>query len=249
MLLIAGFGASSAVLEPLVALWSTHFRCITYDHPATGRSSKLACPASTAQLAGAAVRVLDELEIEAAHIAGLSLGGAIALELAIGFPQRARSLILVSTSPDGPLYSPPDVRKLLLAYGRVLAGTARRRAVWLAPALFAPGFAEREPELAGALTRSLLAHPAAPWGLAGQYAAAARYNRARDLRRVTAPTLVMHGADDVLVSPSNARRLAAGIPHSELHMLADAGHGLPYEHPQSVWRIVSEWLCRVGSPP
>jgi pimeloyl-ACP methyl ester carboxylesterase len=249
VLLITGFAASSTVYEPLVELWSTRFRCITYDHPGTGRSSKLACPASTGQLAVGAIRVLDELGVRTAHIAGLSLGGAVALELALRFPERVRSLILASASADGPLYSPPNVRKLLLAYARVLTGSARRRRVWLAPALFAPGFAEREPEVAATLTRLLLAHPAAPWALAGQYAAAARYNRARDLARVKAPTLVLHGGDDVLVSPANARRLAAGIPDAELHMLAPAGHGLPYEQPQAVLRIVGDWVGRIRYPP
>jgi pimeloyl-ACP methyl ester carboxylesterase len=244
LLVISGFAASSAALDPLADLWSTRFRCITYDHPGTGRSSKRACPVSTAGLAASATGLLDELEIEAAHVAGLSLGGAIAQELALRFPDRVRGLILVGTSTAGPLSAPPDPRKLALATARIVKESVQRGRLWLAPALFSDGFVEREPDRAGELMRPLTAHPAPPWSIAGQYLAAGLHDRALDLNRIRAPTLVLHGERDVLVPVANAELLARGIPDVELQILGEAGHGLPLERAGETFEIVCEWLER-----
>ncbi|HWF50795.1 MAG TPA: alpha/beta hydrolase [Solirubrobacteraceae bacterium] len=244
LLLIVGFGASSAVFDPLADLWSTRFRCITYDHPGTGRSSKRACPVSTAGLAAAAVRVLDELEIDAAHVAGLSLGGAIAQELALRFPHRVRGLILVSTSTSGPLSSPPDPRKLASTTARIVKESVQRRRLWLGPAFFSDGFMEREPDRAEALMHPLTAYPAPPWSLAGQYLAAGLHDRALDLHRIHAPTLVLHGERDVLVPVANAELLARGIPNVELRIVPDGGHGFPVEFAAETFEIVCDWLDR-----
>jgi pimeloyl-ACP methyl ester carboxylesterase len=244
LLVISGFAVSSAVLEPLADLWSTRFRCIVYDQPGTGRSSKRTCPVSTAQLAASAISVLDELEIDAAHVVGLSLGGAIAQELVLRFPHRVRGLILVGTSTSGPLSSPPDPRKLVLVMARILKGSMQRQRLWLAPAMFSDGFVEREPDRAGALLRPLTAYPPAPWTVAGQYLAAGLHDRALDLHQIHAPTLVLHGEQDVLVPVANAELLAGGIADVELHLLKDAGHGLPFEHSEATFDIICDWLER-----
>jgi 3-oxoadipate enol-lactonase len=246
VLVIGGFGVSSAVLDPLADLWSTRLRCITYDHPGTGRSSKRACPISTAGLAASAVRVLDELEIDAVHVAGLSLGGAIAQELALRFPHRVRGLILISTTASGPLRSPPHLCELALTTARIVKESVRRRRLWFAPAFFSDGFMEREPERAAALMRPVTAHPAPPWSLAGQSLAAALHGRARDLRRIHAPTLVLHGERDVLVPVADAELLARGIRGAELRIIPDAGHGLAVELCAETFEIVVDWLERVG---
>jgi pimeloyl-ACP methyl ester carboxylesterase len=244
VLVVSGFAVSSAVLDPLVDLWSTRFRCITYDHPGTGRSSKRACPLSTAALAASAMRLLDELDLDSAHIVGLSLGGAIAQELALRFPHRVRGLILIGTSTSGPLSSPPDPRRLGMAAARVAKESVQRRRFWFAPALFSDGFVHREPERAEELLRPLMAHPAPPWSLAGQYLAAGLHDRALDLHSIRAPTLVLHGTDDVLVPVANAQKLAEGVADVELHILEEAGHGLPFERMETTFRIICEWLDR-----
>lgn len=244
LLMITGFAASSAVLEPLADLWSTRFRCITYDHPGIGRSSKWPCAFSTAGLAASATRVLDELGIDAAHVVGFSLGGAIAQELAIRFPDRVGGLVLAGTSTAGPLSSPPDPRKLAAATARIARDSLDRRRLWLAPALFSDGFVAREPDRAEALMRPLTEHPAPPWSLAGQYLAAGLHDRALDLHRIHAPTLVLHGGRDILVPVANAELLARGIPNVELRILPDAGHGFPVECFAETFEIVCDWLER-----
>jgi 3-oxoadipate enol-lactonase len=243
LLVITGFAVSSAVLAPLVDLYGTRLRCITYDHPGSGRSSKRSLPLSTAQLAASAIRVLDELGIEAAHVAGLSMGGIVAQELALRHPQRVRGLILMSTSSRG-LVTPAQPRRLAMATARVVGGSLRRRRLWLGPAVFSSGFEKREPARAEVMLGSVTNHLAAPWGIAAQLCATARHNRARDLHRIGAPTLVLHGERDILVPVANAHRLAQAIPGADLHVFPGVGHAFEYERPDETFAVICDWLDR-----
>ena len=244
LLLITGLAVSCAVLAPMAERYAARLRCITYDHPGSGRSSKRSLPFSTPQLAASAIRVLDELEIDAAHVAGISFGGAVAQELALRFPDRVRGLILISTSAAGPLSAWPDPRTLAAVTGRVVGGSVRRRRLWLGPAFFSPDFLDDEPDRAEAILKPLTAHLAPPWSIAGQFCAAGLHDRALDLGRIGAPTLVLHGDRDLLVPVSNARRLADGIEDAELRVFPGAGHGFELARPEATCSVVCDWLER-----
>jgi pimeloyl-ACP methyl ester carboxylesterase len=243
LLAISGFAVSSAVLEPMAALYGSRLRFITCDYPGAGRSEKtFAC--TTAQLAAGAVRVLDELEIESAHVAGLSLGGAVAQELAIRFPHRVRGLILIGTSTAGPLSAPPDVLRLVPLVASMARGSVQRRRVWLGPVFFSRDYLEREPDAADAMLATLSEHPTALRGIFAQLLAAGLHDRAFDLHRIRAPTLVLQGENDYFVPMANARRLAEGIPDAELRVFPGAGHGFALEQLEETFSIICEWLER-----
>lgn len=233
LLAIGGFAVSSAVFDTVADGYAEHFRYVTYDHPGTGRSTRRALPITTAALAASAVRVLDELGIDSAHVIGHSLGGAIATELALRFPHRVRGLILVGTSTSGPLSVPPSPRTL-----------ARALRHGMRTAFFSEEFLAHEPDRTRLLMRGVAAHRAPPWSLVGQFLAAGLHDRALDLHRIAAPTLVIHGERDVLVPVANAHRLAAGIPDAELQIVPGAGHAVELERPGETLAIVREWLAR-----
>lgn len=252
LLAIPGFGSSSATFEPIVAASDGGVRWITCDLPASGRSSKRAFACTTGGLARGATRVLDELGLETAHIAGASLGGAVALQVALRVPHRVRSLILMGTTAAGPLDRRIDPRKLMAVTARVVWGSLRRRRLWLAPAIFSPDFLAHEPDRAKARLRLLSAHPPAPWGLAGQYVAAALHDVASDLDRISVPTLILHAERDVLVPVANAEQLARTVADSELHIFPGAGHAFGLEHPATTASIIRDWVQRhpvAGTPP
>jgi 3-oxoadipate enol-lactonase len=252
LLAIPGFGSSSAVFAPIVAVSGGGVRWVTCDLPATGRSSSRALAWTTGGLALSAARVLDELGLDTAHIAGASLGGAIALQAALRVPHRVRSLILMGTTAAGPLGRRLDPRELLAVTARVASGSLRRRRPWLAPAIFSPDFLAREPDRADELLRLVSAHPPTPWGLAGQYVAAAQHDVAGDLDRISVPTLILHAERDVLVPVANADQLARGVADSELHIFPGAGHAFGLEHPATTASIIRDWAQRhpvAGTPP
>jgi pimeloyl-ACP methyl ester carboxylesterase len=184
--------------------------------------------------------VLDELGIASAHVAGISLGGVVAQELALRRPERVRSLTLMATSAAGPRHVLPDPRLAASAAARIAAGSVRRRRPWIGPALFSSEFLAREPAAADALLRLVAAHRPAPWGVLGQWAAAGL--QLRDLGRIAAPTLIVHGERDVAVSKVNAERLARAIPGAQLRILPGQGHGFQIECLPETVAMVCDWL-------
>jgi 3-oxoadipate enol-lactonase len=240
LLCITGFAASSAVYESLGPLYESRFRFITYDHLGSGRSAKLALPTSMAQLAGHAARILDELEIESAHVLGASLGGLVAQELALRLPHRVRGLVLVGTASSGPLAIPPPLGGLARATASVVADSVRRRQLWLGRAMFADDFATRAE--AEPIVNSLTTYLPSPWALCGQVLAFATHDRDRDLGRISVPTLVVHGERDLLVSVANTHRLATRIPNAVLHVVPGAGHGCLIEQQELVFEALCDWI-------
>jgi pimeloyl-ACP methyl ester carboxylesterase len=251
-LLFTGFSISSAVFEPLADSYAQHFRCLTFDYRGTGRSARWIGVPSMAALAADGLRILDAVGVRSAHVYGVSMGGMVAQEFAIRFPHRVRGLILAGTSPGGPLAARPSPRRLAAVAWRVGGGTLRRRRPWLAPALFSESFVAREPERAQELQRYFQLHPAPLAASAGQFVASVYHDRARQLHRIQAPTLILHGELDAISPVANARQLAAGIPDSELRLIAGAGHAFPLEVPETSLRAVLGWLARrpdVGDGP
>jgi pimeloyl-ACP methyl ester carboxylesterase len=247
LLCITGFAASSAVYESLGPLYESRFRFITYDHLGSGRSAKLGMPTSMAQLAAHAARILDELEIEAAHVLGSSLGGLVAQELALRFPHRVRALVLVGTASSAPLAVPPPLGGLARATASVVADSVRRRQLWLGRAMFADDFATRNE--ADPIVNSLTRYLPSPWALCGQVLAFATHDRDRDLGRINAPTLILHGERDLLVSVANTHRLATRIPNAVLHIVPGAGHGCLFEQQELVFEALCQWIDRQGPVP
>jgi 3-oxoadipate enol-lactonase len=111
LLWITGFTISASVFEPVLPLYEDRFDCITYDNQGAGRSDSR-WVTSIPELAADAVRVMNAVGIKSAHVLGLSMGGMIAQELAIRFPERVRGLILGGTSPGGPHASRPTIAEL-----------------------------------------------------------------------------------------------------------------------------------------
>jgi pimeloyl-ACP methyl ester carboxylesterase len=208
---------------------------IRYDHRDTGRS--VTYPPgrpgySGADLVADAAGVLDAYGIPAAHLVGLSAGGAFAQLLALDSPDRVRSLVLISTSPATPgdraLPPPtesftrfvagaevdwPDAASVVeyqVGYWRVLAGGRRPFDEAAARRL-----ATREVERAGNLA-ALQNHDAIPDGRLPP----------RPLSAITAPTLVVHGTADPMFPLEHGQALADEIPGARLLPLQDAGHGV-----------------------
>lgn len=237
VLLIQGVGASM--------LWWEDGFCrpiagagrfvIRYDHRDTGRSVTYepGRPGYTgADLVDDAVRVLDGYEVPAAHVVGVSAGGAFAQLLALDFPERVRSLVLISTTAATPgdrsLPSPTEaflgfvanahvdwsdresVVEHLVGYCRMLAGGRRPFDEHACRALV-----RRDMERARNVA-SLQNHDAIAGG----------DRTYRALSSLTAPTLVIHGTADPMFPVAHAETLASEIPGARLLLLEGAGHGV-----------------------
>jgi pimeloyl-ACP methyl ester carboxylesterase len=184
-------------------------------------------------MAADTVGLLDALGLDAAHFVGASMGGTIAQTLAIDYPQRVLSLTSIMSTTGNPGVGQPTAE----AMAAILAPPARdrsgaiERAVRAYRVVASPGFPFDELEVRDRAARSFeRAHD--PGGVLRQLAAvAASGDRTAALRRVSIPTLVVHGRDDIVAAVSGGIATADAIPEAELLVIDGMGHDLP----RAVW--------------
>jgi pimeloyl-ACP methyl ester carboxylesterase len=232
LLLIQGLGFDRSGWEPLVRELRPYVRLLLVDNRGSGRSDAARGHLAVADMAGDARSVLDAARIRKAHVLGVSLGGMVAQEVALRYPERVDRLVLMSTTPGWPSGYPmpaPSVG-LLSATGRMPPEQALRRHVENS---LARSTVASRPELVDRLIAHQRAHPPHPDGFRAQMAAGARYTGNSRQTRIRAPTLVMHGTADTVVDIRNAKLLATRIPDAELNVLPDLGHLFFWEDPKA----------------
>ena len=212
-------------------------------------------PYSLIDMANDAIAVLDELRIDRIHVLGLSLGGFVAQEIAIAYPERVRSLILMSTSagPTDTSMPGPQAWPLiqsaiagvpLLGY-RLLGGETNLVKELLAGLVAQGG---DEPVDVEEWTRLVLYDLRERNGLnvhalrQHQVAVAVTRSRYPLLGTITAPTLVIHGDADAFLPIEHGHRLAAAIPSACGLWLEDVGHPFPYPDMHEVMTAITSHL-------
>lgn len=243
LLLIAGLGYASWCWAELRQALSDRYRVIAFDNRGAGRSDKPAGPYSIEMLADDAAAVLTGLGVDSAHVLGHSMGGYIALTLALRQPQRVRSLILVGTSPGGPDTAPvpEETMNAWKQAGSLSPADYARRSM---PNSFAPGWTKRNAERFEQILRQRLEYPTPPQSWLAQYQACADYVlRGVDVARIDKPALVIHGKQDRVVPHANGERLAQRLPRARFVSLDNVGH-LPYFEDARFAERVREHLMR-----
>jgi pimeloyl-ACP methyl ester carboxylesterase len=242
LLLVTGFTISGAVFEPIIPAYSEHFECILYDNRASGRSQTPPRLTSIPELAADAVRLMDELGIESAHVLGLSMGGMIAQELALRFPERVRGLVLGCTTPGGPRAARPNLLQLA-GLGVGIAGAVRLPGrPWLAAALFSPEFRREQPDRVLWLLEHFERHLPSPIGANAHWWSSVFHDTVSRLDQIQAPTLVMHGGRDRMNPFPNSRMLAERIPDAELVVVPGVGHAYLLEAPELSLELMLDWF-------
>ena len=268
LLLIMGLGAQLTAwpVEMVEGLAGRGFDVIRFDNRDAGLSAAfdweppspvkaffrmlLRRPVETGyvidDMADDAAGLLDALGIGSAHVVGASMGGMISQALAIRHPKRVRSLTSIMSNPgDG---SGGMSAKVMVKFARRPEPTldnAVDQAIETFRTISGPHFDEHEyrPLAEAAVARSFR-----PDGLARQTAAImASADRVPGLRRVQAPTLVVHGLLDPLVQPSGGVRTAEVVPDSRLLMFNDMGHDLPAPRIPEILDAIASVAARAGS--
>jgi pimeloyl-ACP methyl ester carboxylesterase len=258
VLLVMGVGASMLWWEEgFCRLLAAGGRfVIRYDHRDTGRSTtyEWGHPEYTgADLVTDAIGVLDAYELPAAHIAGVSAGGAFAQLLAVGFPDRVLSLTLISTSPatsdERSLPSPTDrfnaflasaevdwserrsVIEHLVRYQRMLVGGARpfEETAWRE---LVRRDVERARDIAASQNHNLIPEGDVP---------------SEPISSIAAPTLVIHGTTDPMFPLEHGQALAKEIPGAKLLTIEGAGHGVDRADWETIAQAILEHTAALRS--
>jgi pimeloyl-ACP methyl ester carboxylesterase len=184
-------------------------------------------PYTLSDMASDVVGLLDFLKIDRAHIFGVSLGGMIAQVLTIEHPKRVRSLISVMSMSGEPEFgqSTPE------AIGALLSESPSDRAGFIEHSIVYQAYHSkkyRSDEFSKTSAARDFDRMYYPQGSSRQLAAVyASGRRTEQLRAIKTPTLVIHGKDDTLISPSGGERTAELIPNAKLVLVDDMGHDMP----------------------
>ena len=218
-----------------------YYQVIMFDNRGAGRSQQPSGPYSIAQMAWDTSSLMDSLEVEKAHVFGVSMGGMIAQQLAIDQPQKVTKLVLGCTSPGGQdqMAAPPEIqlylepRKDLDLYDALW---------WAAPAGYDTGVHPRPPGDRGAKEPRQHAVPLQFRSLRGPACCLPQLFRRSHLSAIQAPTLVLAGGRDVLIPPENSRIMAEQIPGAIRREIDGAGHLFWISHPQETVSILCDFL-------
>jgi pimeloyl-ACP methyl ester carboxylesterase len=252
LLLIMGLGAQMIQWDDDFCrrLAARGFRVIRFDNRDIGKSSRMtggkrlgalellklrflkvpvAAPYRLQDMAQDVIGLMDALDIKSAHLVGASMGGMIAQEIAIAFPQRLRSLTSIMSTTGNPKVPPPtrEATAVLMAPPPTTKEEYFARFAQTWKVLRAGSFPEDE-ALDRARAERTYERGLNPAGVGRQLRAIlASGSRKERLRSVTAPTLVIHGTVDPLVRPEGGKDTAASISGAKLLMIEGMGHALP----------------------
>jgi 3-oxoadipate enol-lactonase len=209
-------GAARGMWDPQVPALAERYRVVTYDSRGHGESPAPAGPYSLDDLVDDLVALLDEVGVQRAHVAGLSLGGMTALRMAVREPDRVHRLAVLCASAK------PDPQPFLDRAAAVRSGGTAPLAPTVASRWVTPPFAAEHPELVARLEAMIAGSDDEGYAACCEFVAAVDLRD--DLGRITAPTLVVSGAEDPALPPPHQQAIADGIPGAELLTVSPGAH-------------------------
>jgi pimeloyl-ACP methyl ester carboxylesterase len=220
LIMVGGLGGDLNMWNPQVSAFKIHYKLIRFDNRGAGKSDKPVGPYSTRMMADDVVGLLDILGIEKAVVFGFSMGGMIAQEIAINYPQRVAKLVLVSTyaCQNHESGNTQEAKQLL-----VLSGL---KYIWRFMSLI---FNNKLFSLIFFLLRSLGRNKANEEGYKGQFAACLDHNALDRLRLIKAQTLVIVGTNDRLIRPSSSEVIVSKISDAKLVRILNGSHMMSFE--------------------
>ena len=244
LLLIPYLSADHACYAFQLPAYTEQFSCISVDLPGTGESDKPPGPYATDAYADQLAGFLGAIGVESAHVAGVSLGAAVAMHLAARHPERVRSLSLHSTWDRTDAYL-----RTVLEMWRTLAGARPTVAdaviEGIFPFCFTPEMYVERPEFVQALDDFVRGRPAQPLdAFLAQTEAVLAHDASAVLGQIKAPTLVTFGARDLVTSTRFAERLTGPIAGSELTVFEHLSHAGLHEDAETFNRATLDFLLR-----
>jgi 3-oxoadipate enol-lactonase len=238
LLLIMGMSGTALHWgEPFLERLRSEFDVIAYDHRGVGTSSRLEGAVTIREMAEDAARLLAALEIDSAHVLGISMGGMIAQELALAHPGLVQTLMLGCTYSGGEgsaLAAPEVLQKLTEA---MMSGD-RERALRAGFDVNISAEVAQDEALFASFEEIARRRAVAVSVVIQQMQACAAHDTRARLASLSVPTLVLHGTEDQLLPVINGRLIASLIPGARLEIFEGAGHLFFWEQPQRSAELV-----------
>jgi len=243
LLLIAGLASDSQSWLPVVEELSQHYRVILPDNRGAGRTEPQDVEISIKAIADDCMALLNHLGFSSANILGHSMGGFVALDCAIRYPERVSKLILESTSA---FCSPRNTALFSDWYSYLQNGMAldlwfRNIFYWI----FSESFFTDAAVLHNAVKLAVeYPYPQTVNAFGNQVKAIEDFNCLEEINRISSPVLVVLGREDMLFPPEENKRLLKTIPGGSIAIIEGAAHSIHMEKPDEFLRIVRNFLAR-----
>jgi pimeloyl-ACP methyl ester carboxylesterase len=241
LVLIMGFGADGNVWEKHVLEFEKHFKCILIDNRGVGRSDQPKGPYTTRMMAADTVAVMEHAGIANARVAGISMGGAIAQELALNYKEKVRSLALISTWPKFDNYATTVYQNLTkLRVTSTPADFMELLQLWIfAPPYFKDNLEDlKKGQAAAANNKNLQLQD----GFEGQLDACIHHDTVSRLSEIKVPTLITVGDMDIFTPPTFSKILHSGIKGSTYFSFPEGGHVHHWEDLERFNKITTEFF-------
>jgi 3-oxoadipate enol-lactonase len=248
LLCVGGLACDTLVWIPQVQALAAAHRTVIFDNRDVGQSSQ--CDGESydiADMARDALALADELQLDTFHLLGVSMGGAIAQEIAIQAPERVRTLTLAVTFPAGGTYA----RRLGAVWGARVRQVSREQHIDELMLLNHSEAFFENPDMVAFVRTAMLnnPHPQSPEAFCRQINACGRHDTRDRLGTLRMPTHVIGGEHDILVPVWKSREIASLIPGAKLTVLPAAPHGLSLERAEEFNAAVLGFIREAAAAP
>lgn len=240
LVMVAGIGYGGWVFHRQVPDFESHFDTVTFDNRGVGDSDKPDEPYSIELFSRDTLALMDALEIDDAHVLGVSQGGMVALQMALDAPDRVNMLVLCATTHGGPNITYPDMEVIQFLAQR--SGTPEERFEKGFQLSFSEEFRASNSPVLDRIRERLLANRQPDYAYQRQAMAPMDFNAEPYLDGIDPPALVITGSADRVVPPANSKRLAKKLPNAQLMTLEGAGHLCFIEQPDAFNGAVVDFL-------
>ncbi len=244
LVLIRGVGSTADNWYMQVPAFAPSYRVVIFDNRAIARSGDPGGEFSMKDLAADLAGLLDTLGLERAHVLGLSLGGMVAQEFALTYPERMAGLVLCATHPGGEQVV-PAAPEIIDIFARLIATGSEEAMAEAATALFAPATLANRPDVLEPYYEVGARFEVPAEVMIRQFSAVQGFSSWEWLPSLSAPTLVLTGDQDALIPPVNSENLASRIPDAELVVIEGGGHQVLIEQPQACNQAILDFLAKV----
>lgn len=250
LVLIIGYGGNCGEWFRQIPGLSQNYRVVAFDNRGAGRSDKPDVPYSMQMFAQDIAGLLDTLAIDAAHIYGVSMGGMIAQEFAIRYPEKVISLILGCTLCGGRNAIAPDAEAMefLFDIERAKRLTAEEITREMLQFIYTQEFIDNNPDIIEQFIANRVEHFPPLYCFMRQAEAIMSHDIYERLPQIKVPTLVIAGTADRLIPVDNSRILASTIPDAELVIMKNTGHGFFIEAAEDANEAILDFLRRHPRP-
>jgi pimeloyl-ACP methyl ester carboxylesterase len=242
LVMIMGLGGNLQGWDPrLIKTLSKKFKLVLFDNRDAGRTDTSQREYTMKTFADDSVGLMDALEISKAHVLGISMGGMIAQEFVLNYPEKTAKLILCSTHCGGSKVIQPSqkVSRMLTIDTSTMSQEEYIR--MFLPIGFTDDFIENNLDMLKARLQKSLKYPISEAGYKRQLNAIGKFNAYERLPQIKTPTLILHGRKDILIPPENGAVLAEAIPNAKLVFFEKSAHSLA-ENMDEVIHSITEFL-------